>query len=148
MADFFSEWWGTAIAVLTGISILACAVLLWSQSKVKVKIGADGKPLPGVATVAIQQGTFVGRRITQIGEGEITEGPFEYHDPGSMATIGRKRAVVQRGDLKFTGFIAWLAWLFVHLIKIMSFRNKLLVFIQWIWAYFTYQRGVRLITKR
>lgn len=103
-----------------------------------------GKPLPGVATVAMQQGKFVADCIWRPNRKE----PFVYKDPGSMATIGRHRAVVQKDRLKLTGFVAWLAWLFVHLIKLMSMRSKVLVFIQWSWSYLTWERGARLITGR
>jgi NADH dehydrogenase len=71
---------------------------------------------------------------------------FRYHDKGSMATIGRARAIAQIGNTKLTGFTAWLAWLFVHILFLIGFRNRLLVLIQWAWAYFTYDRGARLIT--
>lgn len=110
-------------------------------------MGPGDAPLPGVATVAIQQGAFVARLIKDQMAGKTVFSKFEYKDPGSMATIGRKKAVVQVGETKFRGILAWLMWLFVHLIKLMSFRNKVLVFVQWIWAYFTYQRGARLITQ-
>mgnify|MGYP001809839148 FL=1 len=106
--------------------------------------GPDDKPLPGVATVAIQQGTYVANRILS----PTSSAPFRYQDPGSMATIGRHRAVVQKDKLRLTGFVAWLAWLFVHLIKLMSMRNKVLVFVQWTWSYLTWERGARLITGR
>ena len=100
----------------------------------------------GVATVAIQQGEFVADLIRGDIEGKRVLDRFVYKDLGAMATIGRKKAVVEAGTTKVTGALAWLMWLFVHLIKLMSFRNKVLVFIQWVWAYFTYQRGARLIT--
>ncbi len=102
----------------------------------------DGSMLPGVATVAIQQGDYVGRRI--LGE---ESGNFVYHDPGSMATIGRSKAVVERGNLRLTGLAAWLAWLFIHLIKLMGSRNRMMVFIQWVYSYLSYQRGARLIFR-
>jgi NADH:ubiquinone reductase (H+-translocating) len=104
--------------------------------------GSDGTMLPGVASVAIQQGEFVGRRI--LGS---DSGTFVYHDPGSMATIGRSKAVVERGNLRLTGLVAWLAWLFVHLIKLMGSRNRVMVFIQWVYSYLSYQRGARLIFR-
>jgi len=102
----------------------------------------DGTMLPGVASVAIQQGEFVGRRILG-----TDGGTFVYHDPGSMATIGRSKAVVERGNLRLTGLMAWLAWLFVHLIKLMGSRNRVMVFIQWVYSYLSYQRGARLIFR-
>ncbi len=121
---------------------------VWAIGDVTWFENSDGTALPGVATVAIQQGQYVGAELHGIIENSTRRAhPFQYSDPGSMATIGRKRAVVQRGDLKISGFFAWFAWLFVHLIKIMTFRNKVLVFIQWVWAYVTYQRSARLITR-
>lgn len=106
--------------------------------------GEEGHPLPGVATVAMQQGKYVAELI----QNPARTAPFVYKDPGSMATIGRHRAVVQKDRLRLTGFVAWLAWLFVHLIKLMSMRNKVLVFVQWTWSYLTWERGARLITGR
>ena len=104
--------------------------------------GPDGGMLPGVATVAIQQGEYVGRRILAGGSGA-----FLYKDPGSMATIGRSKAVVERGELRLTGLVAWFAWLFVHLIKLMGSRNRLMVFIQWVYSYLSFQRGARVIFR-
>ncbi|MGH9313685.1 MAG: NAD(P)/FAD-dependent oxidoreductase [Vicinamibacterales bacterium] len=100
----------------------------------------DGRLLPGVAAVAIQEGAHVARAI----RGERT--PFRYHNPGDMATIGRAAAVADFGRFRLTGWIAWLAWLFVHILKLTGFRNRIVVFVQWAWAYVTYQRAIRLIT--
>ncbi|MBW7882120.1 MAG: NAD(P)/FAD-dependent oxidoreductase [Caldilineaceae bacterium] len=102
------------------------------------------QPLPGVAPVAMQQGSYVARLITRQLRGE-TLPPFRYHDKGSMATIGRAAAVAKIGPLQFSGLPAWLAWLFVHLMYLVGFANRLLVFIQWAWNYLTYRRHVRLI---
>lgn len=104
-----------------------------------------GKPLPGVAPVAIQQGRFVARLIDARLNGR-TLPKFHYRDLGSLATIGRSAAVADFGRLMFSGFFAWLLWLFIHLMNLVSFRNRLLVFIQWAWNYFTYDRAARLIT--
>ena len=148
---------------------------------------ADGKMLPGVAPVAIQQGNYVARLIRREiklsgasapgntskpgapflasfarkpapsassgqalsepkgGDFERRQ-PFHYWDKGSLATIGRAAAVAQFGKIHISGFIAWLAWLFVHILFLIGFRNRLLVFIQWAWSYVTYERGARLIT--
>lgn len=109
--------------------------------------GPDGKPLPGVSPVAIQQGRWAAKAILAAMRGRTT-GPFSYFDKGSMATIGRHAAVAQIGPLKFGGFPAWLGWLFVHLIFLVGFRNRLFVLLQWAYAYFTFRRGARLITGR
>jgi NADH dehydrogenase len=108
----------------------------------------NGKMLPGVAPVAIQQGNYVAKLIDpEIESGNvIPRPPFHYWDKGSLATIGRAAAVAQFGKIHISGFIAWLAWLFVHILFLIGFRNRLLVFIQWAWSYVTYERGARLIT--
>ena len=105
-----------------------------------------GEPLPGVSPVAMQQGRQAARNILRMIRGEKPQ-PFRYFDKGSMATIGRNKAVA---DLKFfhlSGLFAWLAWLFVHIIFLVGFRNRLLVLIQWAWAYLTFDKGARLITR-
>jgi len=105
-----------------------------------------GEPLPGVSPVAMQQGRQAARNILRMIRGEEPR-PFRYFDKGSMATIGRNKAVA---DLKFfhlSGLLAWLAWLFVHIIFLVGFRNRLLVLIQWAWAYLTFDKGARLITR-
>ena len=104
-----------------------------------------GTPLPGVAQVAIQQGGAAAKNILQLIKGQSTV-PFLYHDKGSMATIGRAAAVAQIGKLELSGFPAWLAWLFVHILFLIGFRNRLMVMIQWAWSYITFERGARLIT--
>ncbi|HXY77895.1 MAG TPA: NAD(P)/FAD-dependent oxidoreductase [Candidatus Acidoferrales bacterium] len=119
-----------------------------------------GKMLPGVAPVAIQQGRYVGnviRREVKAGAASVTADrasvgtessrpAFHYWDKGSLATIGRAAAVAQFGKIHISGFLAWLSWLFIHIFFLIGFRNRLLVFIQWAWSYFTYERGARLIT--
>ena len=105
-----------------------------------------GEPLPGVSPVAMQQGRHAARNILRMIRGEKPK-PFRYFDKGSMATIGRNKAVA---DLKFfhlSGLFAWLAWLFVHIIFLVGFRNRLLVLIQWAWAYLSFDKGARLITR-
>jgi NADH dehydrogenase len=104
-----------------------------------------GKPLPGVAPVAIQQGRYVARVISARLKGGSLP-PFQYKNRGSMATIGRAAAVVDLGWLRFSGFFAWLTWLFVHLMYLVEFGNRVLVLMQWAWNYFTRNRSARLIT--
>jgi len=104
-----------------------------------------GQMLPGLAPVAIQEGRYVAKAIQRTLQGKPRE-PFHYWDKGSLATIGRAAAVGQIGKLHISGFIAWLAWLFVHIYFLIGFRNRLLVMIQWAWSYVTYERGARLIT--
>jgi NADH dehydrogenase len=104
-----------------------------------------GQPLPGVAPVAMQQGKFVGRLIAT----DLAKRPrekFHYFDKGSLATIGRAAAIAQFGKLHISGFFAWVTWLFVHIMFLIGFRNRILVMLQWAWSYFTFSRGARLIT--
>ena len=105
----------------------------------------NGKPLPGVAPVAMQEGTFAAKTIVRDLAGKPREN-FKYWDKGSLATIGRAAAVAQFGKIHISGFVAWLSWLFIHIFFLIGFRNRLLVFIQWAWSYVTYERGARLIT--
>ena len=105
----------------------------------------QGKPLPGVAPVAIQQGKYVARTIQKDLAGRPRVN-FHYWDKGSLATIGRAAGIAQFGKIHISGFIAWLSWLFIHIFFLIGFRNRVLVFIQWAWSYFTYERGARLIT--
>ena len=105
-------------------------------------IGPGGEPLPGLAPVAMQQGAYVARRIL----GRI-DGPFRYRDKGQLAVIGRNAAVCDLGAARFSGFPAWLLWLFVHIGYLIEFDNKVLVMVQWAFAYFTRKRGARLITS-
>jgi NADH dehydrogenase len=104
-----------------------------------------GKMLPGVAPVAIQQGNWVGETIARDLENQPRRN-FRYYDKGRLATIGRAAAVAQFGKFEMSGYFAWLAWLFIHILFLIGFRNRLLVMIQWAWSYFTYERGARLIT--
>lgn len=107
-----------------------------------------GKPLPGVAPVAMQEGEYVAKSIKQQIKGNTIISPFNYVDKGSLAVIGQHSAVVDLGFIKLTGFIAWLFWLLVHIYYLVEFDNKLVVMIQWIWNYFTRNRGARLITGK
>jgi NADH:ubiquinone reductase (H+-translocating) len=104
-----------------------------------------GRPLPGVAQVAMQQGEWAAANIQRAIEGKPGR-PFRYRDLGNMATIGRNSAVADVRGLRLTGFIAWLAWALVHILNLIGFRNRVLVGLQWLWGYLTFQRGARLIT--
>jgi NADH dehydrogenase len=112
-------------------------------------LGEDGKPVPGVSPAAMQ----MGKHVAKIIEAEIaarakpaTRPAFIYWDKGTMATIGRSAAVAWIGRFKFSGWFAWLAWLFIHLIFLVGFRNRLAVLFQWTWSYFSYKRSARIIT--
>jgi len=104
-----------------------------------------GKMLPGLAPVAMQQGRFVAETIARDLERQPRR-DFHYVDKGSLATIGRAAAVAQIGRFELSGYLAWLAWLFIHIFFLIGFRNRLVVMINWAWAYLTYERGARLIT--
>jgi NADH dehydrogenase len=101
---------------------------------------------PGVAPVAMQQGKLLAKNLIRIINKEEPK-PFKYFDKGSMATVGRNRAVVDIGKIRFQGVFAWFVWMFVHLMSLVGFRNKLVVFVNWIWSYFSYDRGTRLIIR-
>ena len=112
-----------------------------------------GKLLPGVAPVAILEGRYVAKMIRRETKARATQNaqpaprkPFHYFDKGSLATIGRAAAVAQFGKIHISGYIAWLAWLFIHILFLIGFQNRVLVLTQWAWSYFTYERGARLIT--
>ena len=107
----------------------------------------DGRPIPGVATAALQQGTFAGRTIRRDLCGEARR-DFVYFDKGQMAMIGRRRAIIESGRLKMGGWLAWVAWVVIHVWYLTGFANRLLVMIQWAWAYFFYRKGARLILNR
>lgn len=106
-----------------------------------------GQPLPGLAPVALQQGRATARNILRSLRQQPREA-FRYLDKGQMATIGRKKAVLQVGRVRLGGYLAWLSWLFVHIYFLIGFKNRLMVFIQWAWSYFTFKRGARLIVDR
>jgi NADH:quinone reductase (non-electrogenic) len=106
-----------------------------------------GKPLPGTAPVAMQQGRYLARTIRRELKGQPRE-PFHFVDKGQMATIGRSRAIVEVGKLKIAGFTAWLIWLVVHIYYLTGFKNRLLVVLQWAWSYLSFRRGARLIVSR
>jgi len=107
--------------------------------------GEDGLPLPGVAQVAIQMGKHAARQVLR-GIEQQPYRPFHYNNLGNMATIGRNSAVADFGWMRIKGYLGWLAWLFVHVLNLIGFRNRLVVMVQWAWSYFSYQRAIRLIT--
>lgn len=102
---------------------------------------------PGVAPVAMQQGNLLAKNLIRLMNNEAPE-PFKYRDKGSMATVGRNRALVDLSFVKFQGVFAWFVWMFVHLMSLVGFRNKVVTFVNWIWSYFSFDRGTRLIIRR
>ncbi len=109
----------------------------------------NGKPVPGVSPAAMQMGRHVARIIEDeidLGVGRSPRPPFKYWDKGTMATIGRSAAVAEVGKFQFSGLLAWLAWLFIHLYFLIGFRNRLAVMFQWAYSYFAYKRSARIIT--
>ena len=109
-------------------------------------VDAAGKPLPGLAPVAKQQGAYVARRLRAAISGKVAPRPFRYRGWGTMATIGRRAAVADLGWVKLDGTLAWLLWSAVHVSFLIGFRNRLVVMLDWLWSYFTFQSGARLIT--
>jgi len=107
----------------------------------------NGKQLPGVCPVAIQQGNFVAKIISKQIPKE-KRGLFKYFDKGNLATIGRAKAVMQIGNIKASGLIAWLAWVFIHILYLIGFRNRYKVLAEWIWLYITNRNGIRLIINK
>ncbi len=107
----------------------------------------DGKPLPGIAPVAMQEGEYVATVIARRVTDNAAPAFFHYKNKGNLATIGRSSGIADLGWLRVSGFVAWLLWLAVHIFFLIGFRNRMLVMFQWAWAYFTYQRGARLITE-
>jgi NADH dehydrogenase len=107
--------------------------------------GPEGKPLPGLAPVAKQQGAYVARVVRARLAGR-TIGSFVYRNLGSLATIGRGRAVADFGWMRLDGSIAWLLWGLVHVAFLIGFRNRIVVLLEWLWSYVTFKRGARLIT--
>jgi NADH dehydrogenase len=107
---------------------------------------AKGVAVPGVSPAAMQMGKYVAKQIKNKISGKPDEPAFVYFDKGNMATIGRSKAIAQVGKIEFSGFVAWLAWLFIHLLFLVGFRNKVFVIIQWFYSYINYQRGSRILT--
>lgn len=110
-------------------------------------MGEDGKPLPGLAQVAHQQGHYLGKALLARLVRNETPPPFRFHNRGNLAVIGRNSAVVHWGSLKLKGFIAWLVWGIAHVYLLVGFHNRFLVTMRWLWTYLTFQRGGRLITE-
>ena len=108
---------------------------------------SSGDPLPALAPVALQQGKYVGKKIKNTSEGKSTR-PFSYTDKGTMATIGRAKAVADIKGFKFSGLAAWLLWSLIHIFFLIGFRNRFRVFAEWVWHYLTFKRGVRIISSR
>jgi NADH dehydrogenase len=106
----------------------------------------NGKLLPGVAPVAMQEGRYVASLIKQDIAGNKQHRPFHYFNKGNVATVGRSYGIVDFGWMRLSGFLAWVTWLSIHIFYLIGFRNRLLVMFQWAWAYLTFQRGARLIT--
>jgi NADH dehydrogenase len=109
-------------------------------------VETDGRPVPAVAPAAIQMGEHAAANVRRARRGEPLR-PFRYRDKGSLATIGRRRAVAVRGRFRLSGAVAWLAWLAVHIFFLIGFRNRFVVLFTWAWAYATYQRSARLILR-
>jgi NADH dehydrogenase len=108
----------------------------------------DGRPVPGVAQAAIQQGRYVGRLISRQLKERAPKHPFRYRDKGTMAVVGKNFAVLESGRLRTGGFLTWLVWVGVHLMTLPQLQNRLRVQTQWLWSYFTGQRSSRLILER
>jgi NADH:ubiquinone reductase (H+-translocating) len=110
-------------------------------------LNQDGRPLPGVAQVAVQQGRYAGQVVFDLLKGEAPRRPFRYFDKGTMAVVGRNFAVLQRGGIRTSGFLTWLLWVVVHVMFLPQLQNRLRVQRQWFWSYLTGQRGSRLINE-
>jgi NADH dehydrogenase len=107
----------------------------------------EGRPVPGVAQAAIQQGRYVGRLISRELKGQSPKHPFQYFDKGSMAVVGKNFAILESGRLHMSGFLTWLVWVFLHLMSLPQLQNRLRVQTEWFWSYFTAQRSSRLIPE-
>jgi NADH dehydrogenase len=110
-------------------------------------LSQSGRPLPGVAQVAIQQGRYVGQAISRQLKGKAPRRPFRYFDKGNMAVVGKNFAVLERGRIRLSGFVTWLVWVFIHVMFLPQLQNRLRVQRQWFWSYLTGQRGSRLISE-
>jgi len=133
------------VPVLSDLSVAGHPNLFVVGDQARI-VDSEGEDVPGVAPAAIQSGRTAARNILHDLADEHRE-DFVYFDKGLMATIGRADAVVQSGNLRTSGFVAWVAWCFVHILYLIGFRNRILVFVQWVWSYFRYKRGARLITE-
>lgn len=146
-----AEWLGISAARHGGVAVRPdCSVPGHSEvfaiGDVAFLTGPDGHPLPGVAPVAKQQGRYVARLIRSRIAGRTEPGPFVYRDAGTLAMIGRSAAIADIKGLHLTGIVAWLLWSAVHLFLLIGFRNRVVVYVNWVWAWLTYGRGARLIT--
>ncbi len=147
-----AEWLGAASARNGAVKVLDdCSVMghpnIFAIGDVSSFAGDDGRPLAGLAPVAKQQGAYVGRLLRARIAGGPGPAPFRYRDFGTMAVIGRSRAVADLGWCQLTGFPAWLTWSLVHLMLLVDFRSRLMVYTNWSWAWFTHGRGARLVTR-
>ncbi|HXS16507.1 MAG TPA: NAD(P)/FAD-dependent oxidoreductase, partial [Polyangiaceae bacterium] len=122
-----------------------CIFVAGDQASLRTEHMPQG--LPGVATVALQQGRFLGQLMKRDAQGKART-PFVYWDKGQMATIGRRRAVLESGGLRLSGLLAWWAWLLVHIYYLSGFRNRIFVLLSWAWSYLTFARGARLIVSK
>jgi NADH dehydrogenase len=118
---------------------------VFALGDVAVFTGEDGKPLPGLAQVAKQQGIYLGRSLADRIQGGRVAAPFRYNSRGNTAIVGRHAAVFEQGNFKVKGWSAWLAWAVIHVYLLVGFQHRFLVSIQWLWRYLTYDRGARLI---
>ena len=149
-AEPVAQWLGASAARNNGVEVTdECSIPghpeIFAIGDVASFKAGNGKALPGLAPVAKQQGAHVAKVIgSRIGAAKHP-GPFQYKNLGTMAVIGRSRAIGIIGGIKLTGTIAWLAWSLVHLLLLIGFRNRIIVFINWAWAFFTYGRGSRLV---
>jgi NADH dehydrogenase len=146
-----AQWLGAAAARNGAVKIAAdCTVPgydnIFAIGDVASQPDATGQPLPGLAAVAKQQGAYVGKLVAARLKGKPPPPPFRYRDLGTMAVIGRSRAVARFPRMSFTGTAAWLLWSLVHLLLLTDFRSRLAVYFNWTWSWFTYGRGARLIT--
>jgi NADH dehydrogenase len=148
-----ARWIGAEAARNGGVKVLPnCSVPgrreIFAIGDVASFDSGSGTPLPGLAPVAKQQGKYVAQVIKARVAGKREPGPFRYRNLGTMAIIGRSRAVADFGGFTLTGFPAWLAWSLVHLMLLVDFRSRLTVYVNWSWAWFTYGRGARLLTGK
>ena len=151
MASAAAQWLGVAkdragrVVVGPDLTVAGCPEIS-CIGDTAYAVDAAGKPLPGLAPVAKQQGAYVARRLRAAISGKVAPRPFRYRGWGTMATIGSRAAVADLGWVKLDGTLAWLLWSAVHVSFLIGFRNRLVVMLDWLWSYFTFQSGARLIT--
>jgi len=146
-----ARWIGASAARNGAVQVAAdCSVPAWPEifaiGDVASYSAGRSAPLPGLAPVAKQQGHYVGSVLKARIQGKAAPGPFRYRDWGSLAVIGRSHAIADFGRFKLTGFFAWLTWSLIHLMLLVDFRSRVVVYWNWSWAFFTYGRGARLLT--